>query len=309
MYLPADGRRNAKYFIKALKPAIAIFIKYEFWYNYLSELKKAGIPVIFVSAIFRRSQPFFRWYGSWFRGRLKSVDHFFVQDKHSAKLLESTGISNFSISGDTRFDRVADILQKKAGNPGIERFCEGHKVLLAGSTWPPDEAILSNIPQRFPDIKMIIAPHEVKDERITQLMKTMNTEVARFTKDDPADWPSMQVLIIDTIGILSSVYRYADIAYIGGAFATGLHNIQEPAVNGMPVIFGPKYQKFREAVELVELGGAFYVRNNEELQSILIKLLGDDGMFLTACETSRKYMQEQRGATRKIMEGLAQYLD
>ncbi len=308
MYLPADCHRNAKYFVSKVKPTVAIFIKYEFWYNYLTELEKHQVPTIFISVLIRKQQPFFKWYGRWFRKVLRQVDHFFVQDQSSANNLQQLGIVNVTVSGDTRFDRVADILENKTENPDIEKYCEGHQVLLAGSTWPPDEEVLAGLTKKFPEMKIIIAPHEVKEERINQLINTLNVEVARYTKDDPATWLDKQVLVIDTIGVLSSVYRYADLAYIGGGFGSGLHNIQEPAVNGIPVIFGPHYSKFREAIDLVKLGGSFTINSRTDLQSVLGELLKDKAKYDSACKISQQYMMENRGATEKILEGLRDYI-
>ncbi len=308
MYLPPDCRRNAQYFVKTLKPVLAVFIKYEFWYNYLTELNRHHIPTVFISALFRNGQPFFKWYGGWFRKKLQDIDHYFVQDESSANKLKSIGINQITVSGDTRFDRVADILKNKTGNSDVEKFCEGQQVLLAGSTWPPDESILAGLIKQFPDLKLIIAPHEVKEERIKQIINTLNVEVARYTMDDPGTWSNKRVLIVDTIGILSSIYQYADVAYIGGAFDSGLHNIQEPAVNGMPVIFGPKYSKFKEAIDLVDLGGAFTIHSGEELQSVLSSLLNDESKYNTSCATGKQYMLENTGATEKIMAGLRTYL-
>ena len=308
MYLPPDCARNARYFVGSLRPVIAVFIKYEFWYNYLSALKKQDIPVFFISATFRKEQVFFKWYGSWFRKHLHDIAHFFVQDEPSAGMLGSIGISGVTISGDTRFDRVADILNSNSGNQDIENFCRGHKVLLAGSTWPPDEELLATLRERFPALKMIIAPHEVKEERISQLTETLKTDAARYTKDAAEGWPDKQLLIIDTIGVLSSVYSHADIAYIGGAFGTGLHNIQEPAINGMPVIFGPRYHKFKEAADLIRLGGAFSISNENELQECIEKLLNNHDAYSSACNISKRYMLENTGATEKIMKGLEPYI-
>ncbi len=307
MYLPADCKRNAKVFVKTLNPKMAVFIKYEFWYNYLTELKKNDVPVFFISALFRTGQPFFKWYGGWFRKKLAGVEHFFVQDKYSAEKLESIGFYNVSVSGDTRFDRVADILSGGKENPGVEAFCKDQRVLLVGSSWPQDEEILATLPHAFPELKIIIAPHEVNEERIKELTATFKVETSRYTKDSPASWLGKQVLIIDTIGVLSGIYRYATIAYIGGAFSTGLHNIQEPAVNGMPVIFGPQYHKFREAIDLVDLGGAFSVGNANELHSALSSLLNNKDKYLSACNISKQYMLDNTGATRKIMDGLESY--
>jgi len=308
IYLPADCPGNAKYFIKMVNPNIAVFIKYEFWFNYMTELSKKKIPTVFLSVLFRKDQIFFRRYGGWFRKKIKSADHFFVQDEASAQMIKAIGIDQYTISGDTRFDRVADILKTPAENKEIERFCDGHKVLLAGSTWLPDEKVLSGLLARFPDLKFIIAPHEVKEERIKELINILNIPVARYTKDKPVTWNEKQILIIDTIGVLSSIYRYADIAYIGGAFGAGLHNIQEPAVHGMPVIFGPKYQRFREAIDLVHSGGAFAISTENELISVVGDLLSDDAQYQSACNISRQYMLDNIGATEKIMAGIEGFL-
>jgi len=308
MYLPADCPRNAKYFVKTLKPALAVFIKYEFWYNYLAELNRHQVPTVFISSLVRGKEPFFKWYGGRFRKILKKIDHFFVQDQDSAAQLSRLGIEKLTVSGDTRFDRVADILASKQENENVERFCKGNKVLLAGSTWPPDEVILADVLKAFPDLRLIIAPHEVSEERLSQLTNTLGATVSRYTVDNPTAWEENQILIIDTIGILSSIYRYADIAYIGGAFGSGLHNIQEPAVNGMPVFFGPKYHNFREAVDLVKLGGAFTINSGEDLKRLLTELLSDESKFSSACSINRDYMVENTGATEKIMSGLGAYL-
>lgn len=304
VYLPADTPGNASEFIRIWKPQLAVFIKYEFWFNYLAELKRNNIPIVFISALFRKKQMFFQWYGGWFRKKLRMADHFFLQDEPSGTLLESIGIKQYTISGDTRFDRVADILSEKKGNKDIEAWCRGSRVLLAGSTWSPDEAVLSNITANFPDLKMIIAPHEVKEERIQQIRNTLKGNAARYTLDEPGSWSDKNILIIDTVGLLSLIYRYADIAYIGGGFGSGLHNIQEPAVNGMPVIYGPKYQKFREAVELLALGGTFSVRNEDELIHTVKSLLEDEDKLNAACKITKQYMIDNTGATAKIMTGL-----
>ena len=307
MYLPADCRRNARYFVKALKPSVAVFIKYEFWYNYLGELHRHQVPVIFISVLFRPHQPFFKWYGGWFRHKLSTVDHFFLQDEESLGLARNLGIEKASVSGDTRFDRVADILANKTENNNVEAFCSGRKVLLAGSTWPPDESILAKLAVQHPDLRFIVAPHEVSAERTAQLTGTFGLSAALYTQDDPATWRAKRLLVIDTIGVLSSIYRYADIAYIGGAFGSGLHNIQEPAVNGIPVIFGPAYHKFREAVDLVKQGGAFSVSSADELHQVAETLLSDDAKYRDACEINRTYMLQNTGATKKIIEGLRKY--
>jgi 3-deoxy-D-manno-octulosonic-acid transferase len=308
MYLPPDSRRNADCFVSMLRPQLAVFIKYEFWFNYLVALERNNVPLVFISALFREKQHFFQWYGGWFRKRLRKAEHIYLQDTASEELLHRWGIMNTTVSGDTRFDRVADILKIKYEDPAIENFCHGSRVLIAGSTWPPDEELLATIPGNFPGLKVIIAPHEVREDRIEQLRSVMDMPVLCYTKDNPAGWHEKQVLLIDTIGLLSSIYRYADIAYIGGAFSGGLHNIQEPAVNGIPVIFGPGYQKFREAVDLAGRGGAFPVKNAAELRQVLNRMLADEKTYRHACQTNRNYMLESTGATQKIMEGLGPLL-
>jgi len=308
MYLPPDCKKNASFFVEKLNPQLAVFIKYEFWYNYLSELIQHNTPTIFISSLVKGNEPFFKWYGGYFRRILKDIDHFFVQDQLSAGRLLELGIKNVTVSGDTRFDRVANILSNKRENKDIEAFCAGNKVMLAGSTWPQDEEALSEVVKQFPDLKIIVAPHEVKEERVQQLLNVLGAEACRYTIDDPSAWKEKQVLVIDTIGILSNIYRYADIAYIGGAFATGLHNIQEPAVNGMPVIFGPKYANFREAVDLVVMGGAFTIDSGEKLVLAIRELLEDDEKYTSASAISKKYMLDNTGATEKILAGLKAYL-
>lgn len=308
MYLPPDSRRNAACFVSSLRPQLAVFIKYEFWFNYLGALERNNVAVVFISALFREKQHFFRWYGGWFRKRLRKAEHFYLQDTASEELLNKWGIGQTTVSGDTRFDRVADILKIKHEEPALEKFCHGSRVLIAGSTWPPDEELLATIPGHFPDLKIIIAPHEVREDRIEQLCAILAMPVLRYTKDDPAGWPDKQVLLIDTIGVLSTIYRYADIAYIGGAFSGGLHNIQEPAVYGIPLIFGPGYQKFREAVDLAGMGGAFPVKNAAELRQVLNRMLADEKSYRHACQANRNYMLESTGATQKIMEGLGPLL-
>lgn len=308
MYLPPDCKSNAIHFVKVLQPVMAVFIKYEFWYNYISVLEKAKIPSFLISALFRKGQPFFKWYGGWFMKRLQGITHFFVQDEASAEMLKTIGIEQLTVSGDTRFDRVADILKNKTEHPDIAAFCEGNKVLLVGSSWAPDEEILASIPDAFPDLKIIIAPHEVKEDRIKEVCNTFTSLSVRYTRDEPSSWNDHQVLIVDAIGVLSSIYRYADIAYIGGGFGSGLHNIQEPAVNGMPVIFGPKFDKFREAKDLVKLGGAYTVNSASDLTALIGDLLNDKQKFTNSCKISREYMLENTGATETIVNGLKAYL-
>jgi len=264
-YLPADTPRNSARFLKILSPEIVFFIKYEYWYNYLAVLKKQGIPVYMVSAIFRPSQPFFRWYGSWFRKQLNHLSWFFVQDENSERLLHSIGIEKVSVSGDTRFDRVSAIAGQEKKMTEIDDFCGDSQVIIAGSTWPEDEKILFPfIQDNKAKYKFIIASHEADKQRIDRLLEQLGEGSIRYTGITQSELQEARVLVIDTIGLLAFLYKYAFISYIGGGFGVGIHNILEPAAFGVPVIFGPNYQRFREARELIQEGGAISIKNPEE---------------------------------------------
>ena len=301
-YLPIDSSANAKRFLNLVKPEFAIFVKYEFWFNYLWQLQKQQVPVIVFSAIFRPGQRFFRWWGSWQLNMLKSINHFFVQDEASAELLKGVGIFQTTVSGDTRFDRVYQISQQKKSFPIIESFIAGNKVVLAGSTWPPDEDIIIDFIKKKPgDTKFIIAPHEVHEERIKSLVNKIPGRVIRFSNANDFNISTAEILIIDNIGILSHLYQYADVAWIGGGFGVGIHNILEASTFGNPVIFGPNYQKFREARELIALGGAFTINSGEEFYKIIGNLLADEVLRQNCSTISRNYVEEKRGATNKII--------
>ncbi|MBA4323464.1 MAG: 3-deoxy-D-manno-octulosonic acid transferase, partial [Odoribacter sp.] len=256
-YLPADTPGNASEFISIIKPSLAIFVKYEFWNNYITELSKRNIPLYLVSGIFRADQHFFRWYGGFFRKILKKFAHIFVQDTRSADLLKGIGIEDITVAGDTRFDRVNQIAATASGLPVIEKFRGEEKLFLAGSSWKPDEEIIAGVINLNPGMmKWVLAPHEIGKSNIDRLVKLFHTEVVRYSefKDESAE---ARVLIIDNIGTLSSAYRYADIAAVGGGFGKGIHNILEPACWGTPVLFGPNYNGFKEAADLISSGGAF----------------------------------------------------
>ncbi len=260
-YLPVDTPGMAARFIKILSPDIVFFIKYEYWYNYLAILKRQGIPTYMVSAIFRPSQPFFKSYGFWFRKQLMNLSWFFVQDEDSEKLLRKTGILQVSVSGDTRFDRVSTIAGQNKPVEGIDLFCGDSRVILAGSTWPADEKILLPfILENKSEYKFIIAPHEVHQERIDGLISQLGTGSLRFSQLNEINSHEARILVVDSIGILASLYRYAFISFVGGGFGVGIHNILEPAAFGVPVIFGPNYNRFREARELIHESGAISIK-------------------------------------------------
>ncbi len=301
-YLPADTSANARRFVKLVKPEFAVFVKYEFWFNYLRWLQKEQVPVIVVSAIFRPGQRFFKWWGRWQLKMLKSINHFFVQDEASKELLNTVGIWQVTVGGDTRFDRVFQISKQKKSFPIIETFVAGKKVVLAGSTWPPDEEIIIDfIRTKPPDTKFIFAPHEVHDERIKSLIGRISSNVIRFSQASEANISNAEILVIDNIGILSHLYQYADIAYIGGGFGVGIHNILEAATFGNPIIFGPNFQKFREANDLISLGGAFSIQGRGDFSDLITKLLNGKSFREQCSVISKNYVEAKRGATDKII--------
>lgn len=308
MYLPLDTRYNARRFVKVVNPAIVIFVKYEYWRFYLQQLHASGHPVFLISAIFRPGQIFFRWYGAWFRKNLSFIDFFYVQDERSASLLRKLGILNCDVSGDTRFDRVAAVASA-AKEVNIARiFSEKHFCMVAGSTWPEDEELITRFLNETGDIRIIIAPHEITPPHLEQLKNRISGNCILFSGSSPETIENYQALIIDNMGMLSSLYRYARIAYIGGGFGKGIHNILEAAAFGIPVIFGPNYCKFREACELIRLGGAFPVQNVEELTEVVQQLSADPGKYERVCLIAGNYVRDNTGATEIIMASLSRNL-
>ena len=301
-YLPSDTPGNAKKFVRLLKPELVIFVKYEFWHNYISAVNDQGIPILLISAIFRKEQPFFKWYGSFFRKMLKKFNRIFVQDQDSAEMLGKIGIGNVTVAGDTRFDRVLEIAAAAKSIPQIESFRGNEKLFLAGSSWKPDEEIISRYINDFPGrMKWIFAPHEIGRENIERLIKLFSVKCVKFSEYSGEEM-DVRVMIIDNIGMLSSAYRYAYIAAVGGGFGKGIHNILEPACWGIPVLFGPDHEKFREAVDLLSLEGAWTYRNFDDLKSILEDLISDETLYTKSAQSAGKYVRENAGATRKIME-------
>ncbi|MDO8992377.1 MAG: glycosyltransferase N-terminal domain-containing protein [Daejeonella sp.] len=298
-YLPTDTSTNAKEFIRLLNPRMVIFTKYEYWYHYFEELHKNNIPLYVISGIFRKEQVFFKWYGSLHRQMLKWISHIFVQDESSRELLENIQIRNVSVSGDTRFDRVAENILTVKKIPLIEEFCNVKSIFIAGSTWPEDEKILHYLVKKYPDWKFIIAPHEVSDNRINEVKDLFNDNITYSEAGaGSSEIRNRQTLIIDNIGILSSVYQYGKMAYIGGGFGKGIHNTQEALAFGLPVIFGPEYLKFKEAVELVALEGAKSISNAGELENAFLYFIANK----QSGDIARNYIQEHTGASRKIIE-------
>lgn len=304
IYLPSDTVSNVRAFLDAFRPDAAVIVKYEYWYNYLTELKRRAIPVYLISAIFLPSQPFFKWWGGLYREMLDCFTRIFVQDEPSGKLLEGLGVHHFTVSGDTRFDRVASIAAAAETIPQVEKFLGGRSAVVCGSTWPPDEKnLLDFINRDRHNVKWIIAPHETKPSRIKEILSLTDRKTACFS-ENREDIAECDVLVIDCIGLLSSIYRYAGISYIGGGFGVGIHNTLEAAVYGIPVIFGPNHKRFREALGLLDCGGGFTYTAPEELDKILEKMLDDENSRQTAGAAADRYVKSQLGATELIIKRL-----
>lgn len=305
IYLPADTPSNARKFILAFRPEKALFIKYEFWYNMMQAAYDNGTSLYLVSAIFRSSQPFFRWYGSWFRKQLSLFSHLFIQDEDSARLLGRYGINNFTVCGDTRFDRVSSISKASTPLPLIEQFIEGKRVVMAGSSWPPEEEMIAGFVNReLTDARWIIAPHEIEREHIDTLERLFRVPVARYSASDADNINNAVVLILDNFGMLSSAYRYASIAIVGGGFGKGIHNILEPATWGIPVLYGPNHKRFREATDMVEAGGGIAFSDAGELSDTLELLLENELERKRLGLLSREYVERNLGATDTILKAI-----
>lgn len=301
-YLPADTRRNARRFIKYCNPEVVFFIKYEYWFNYLSQLKKKKIPVYFVSTIFRKDQLFFKKRGGWYRKMLRMATHFFLQNEESANLLHTLKIENYTVVGDTRFDRVAHVYENVKPIPLVEQFLGGYKAIIAGSSWKAEEALLMQYYRINSSMKLIIVPHEVTRENIDRIKSQFNNQVVLYSEFSKSYSPDKKVLIIDAYGLLTSLYQYGFITLVGGGFGAGIHNILEPAAFGMPVIFGPNYLKFREAVEMSEIHCAFPVENIEDFNTLLNNLLKDPVLVKKLGDQASEYVKSNVGATRKILD-------
>lgn len=300
-YLPADSRANARKFLNIIRPALVLFIKYDYWYFYLTECKKRKIPLLMVSAVFRKNQPFFRWYGFLHRKMLHCFTHFFVQDENSKILLQNLGIERVTRSGDTRFDRVIEIAEKSEPPEVIKKFCGKAKVLVAGSTWPADEKLIQTVLPEVSGWKLILAPHEINPGHLAQLKLLFPQAVFLSEIDQPHEMRSYpDCLIIDNIGLLSKIYACATLAYIGGGFNRGIHNVLEAAVYGVPLFFGPRFEKFREAVDLQNEGAAFCVQTAAELIQNLKLLMQDAGYYNRCCQQAKQYVYNNKGATEKI---------
>lgn len=310
LYLPLDTPRNARRFLDILQPQVALFVKYDFWFNFLKELKQRQIPTFIFSAIFRPSQFFFKSYGGWFRRQLEVFTHFFVQNEESESLLQGIGFKNVTIAGDTRFDRVIQIASTAGTNEIVERFLAGKTAVLAGSTWPPDEAMLHRFITTTPhDVKLIIAPHEIDRHHVEQVKRLFGDMAVCYSDvEEEQDISGYKVLIVNTMGMLSSLYRYSHIAYIGGGFGKGIHNILEAVVYGTPVCFGPNHSKFQEAKDILALGGGIYVLNADDLSYVINNWLDNDELWKSASEVCHKYTHDNKGSAEKILSVVTNYI-
>lgn len=310
-YLPFDTSLDVEPFIDALQPEMVLFVKYEFWLRTLAILKKKRVPTYLVSAIFRKEQSFFKkGYGALFREALTTFRTIFVQDNQSVELLRSINVTNTMVTGDTRIDRVAKIKQEEFSLPPIQKLQEaahkrGQKVVIMGSSWPEDEELMGSfLKQNSEKAFFIVVPHEIGEAHIRSIVALTSGRATRYSEWNGEAADEVELLIIDKIGLLSKLYRYADIAYIGGGFGKGIHNTLEPAVYGLPVLFGPKYHKFREAVELIKVGGGFSVSNPEEMHKVMDRLLTDDAFLASSSRASAQWIGEQLGATDTLLSAL-----
>ena len=301
-YLPLDTPINAIRFLRLIRPVKAYFIKYEFWYNYLHILKHRKVPVYSVSSIFRPQQVFFRWYGREYARVLKCFTHFFVQNQESCDLLASLGIRCVTVTGDTRFDRVLEIKAQAKELPIVDAFKSGHKIFVAGSSWPPDEEIFIEFFNKHRDWKLIIAPHVIGKDHLDQIQEMLKHKTVLYTETTPEEAREAECLIINCFGLLSSIYRYGEVAYVGGGFGVGIHNVLEAAVWGIPVIFGPNNKRFQEALGLLEVKGGFEIYDDEDFQKIITRLITDDEFLKESSDKAGNFVASHLGATDAILQ-------
>jgi 3-deoxy-D-manno-octulosonic-acid transferase len=306
VYLPIDTKRNARKFVKLVHPEMAFFIKYEYWLNYLNELNAQNTPTYLISGIFRKNQMFFKWYGGFYRKALDGFSYFFVQNESSKRLLLDLGKSNVAVSGDTRFDRVSAILEKDNSLEYISQFKDNTLTIVIGSSWPKDETLLLDfINKNEFNVKFIIAPHNIKDNQIAVLRNGITKKTVLFSEMEGKNLANFDVFIIDSIGILTKIYSYADIAYVGGGFGNpGVHNLLEPATFGIPIVIGPNYSHFAEATALVNMGGCHSISTKKDLNDILKDLILNDALRSEKGHICSTFVLMNKGATNIIMKTL-----
>lgn len=303
-YLPLDTYFNARRFLNLVHPEVAFFIKYEFWWNYLHILKRRNVPVYSVSSIFRPNQVFFRWYGRTYSNVLKCFTRFFVQNEVSRQLLAKLGITEVEITGDTRFDRVLQIKSQAKSLPIVEAFRQDYKVFVAGSSWPPDEDIFIKYFNGRDDWKLIIAPHVIGEDHLQQILSKLKGKAVRYTEATPESVADAKILIIDCFGLLSSIYGYGHVSYVGGGFGVGIHNVLEAAVWNIPVIFGPNNERFQEAQDLLASGGGHQIDGYHQFESLMNSYIADDSLRKADGDKAAQYVSSKAGATRKILSAV-----
>lgn len=303
-YLPLDTYFNARRFLNLVHPEVAFFIKYEFWWNYLHILKRRNVPVYSVSSIFRPNQVFFRWYGRTYSNVLKCFTRFFVQNEVSRQLLSKLGITEVEITGDTRFDRVLQIKSQAKSLPIVEAFRQDYKVFVAGSSWPPDEDIFIKYFNGRDDWKLIIAPHVIGEDHLQQILSKLKGKAVRYTEATPESVADAKILIIDCFGLLSSIYGYGHVSYVGGGFGVGIHNVLEAAVWNIPVIFGPNNERFQEAQDLLASGGGHQIDGYHQFESLMNSYIADDSLRKADGDKAAQYVSSKAGATRKILSAV-----
>lgn len=303
-YLPLDTYFNARRFLNLVHPEVAFFIKYEFWWNYLHILKRRNVPVYSVSSIFRPNQVFFRWYGRTYSNVLKCFTRFFVQNEVSRQLLAKLGITEVEITGDTRFDRVLQIKSQAKSLPIVEAFRQDYKVFVAGSSWPPDEDIFIKYFNGRDDWKLIIAPHVIGEDHLQQILSKLKGKAVRYTEATPESVADAKILIIDCFGLLSSIYGYGHVSYVGGGFGVGIHNVLEAAVWNIPVIFGPNNERFQEAQDLLASDGGHQIDGYQQFESLMNGYIADDSLRKADGDKAAQYVSSKAGATRKILSAV-----
>lgn len=305
-YLPIDTIGNARRFLRLVRPVMAFFIKYEFWYNYLHILRHRGVPVYSVSSVFRPGQVFFKWYGCEYKKVLHCFTHFFVQNEVSKSLLQSIGIDDVTVAGDTRFDRVLKVKETGKQLPLVEAFVgnDGSRVFVAGSSWSPDEDIFIPYFNEHRDWKLIIAPHVIDDDHLEEILSKLNRKAVRYTEATKESAREAECLIIDCFGLLSSIYHYGNVAYVGGGFGSGIHNVLEAAVWGIPVVFGPNNDRFQEAQDLLAAQGGFEIKDYENFAALMNRFDGDPDFLNRSGNEAGKFVESKAGATQKVLENI-----
>jgi 3-deoxy-D-manno-octulosonic-acid transferase len=302
IYLPLDTKKNAKHFVELIQPSLVIFVKYEFWFNYLKALENSKIPTFLISGIFRNSQHFFKFYGFWFRKNLTAFTHFYLQNIESKVLLDSIGFTNTTISGDTRFDRVCEVAKNEFSDQKLELLDESELTIIFGSSWPKEDEFAIQLSKDFKQLNIIVAPHEIKTEKVKELKFKFGKHCQLYSEIN--NQQGLKYIILDNVGMLSKIYRFANLAFIGGGFGSGIHNLPEAAVYGCPVIFGPNFSKFKEASDLIAVGGGYSVLNYDELKHHVQSFINHTERLKSASNAAKDYIQKNSGASDKIFKDL-----